>query len=91
MLGSSQLFVIPATQIRHYLRVSIAEKRYHEQGNSYKGEHLTGAGLQVQRFGPLSSCQEAWQLAGRHGVGRAELRVLHFDPKAARSLSYAGS
>ena len=32
------------------LRVSIAEKRHHEQGNSYKGEHLIGAGLQVQRF-----------------------------------------
>ena len=36
-------------------------KRHHDQGNSYKGKHLIGAGLQFQRFSPLSSWQEAWQ------------------------------
>jgi hypothetical protein len=25
-------------------------KRHHDQGNSYKGQHLIGAGLQIQRF-----------------------------------------
>jgi len=37
--------------------------------NSYKGQYLIGAGLQVQRFSPLSSWQEAWQHPGRHGAG----------------------
>jgi hypothetical protein len=32
-----------------------AVNRYHDQGKSYKGHHLTGAGLQVQRFSPVSS------------------------------------
>jgi hypothetical protein len=36
--------------------------------NSYKG-HLVGAGLQVQRFSPLSSWWEAWQHPGRHDAG----------------------
>jgi hypothetical protein len=48
-------------------------KRHHDQGNSYKGKHLIGAGLQFQRFGPLSSWWEAWQHSHRHGVeGGAE-------------------
>jgi hypothetical protein len=46
-------------------------KRHHDQGNSYKGQHLIGAGLLVQRFSPLLSRQEAWQHPGRHGAGRA--------------------
>jgi hypothetical protein len=37
------------------VRVSIAVKRHYDQGNFYKGQHLIGAGLQVQRFNPLSS------------------------------------
>ena len=52
---------------------SIVVKRYHDQGNSYKYKRLIGAGLQFQRFSPLSSWQETWQSAGRHGAGeRAE-------------------
>jgi hypothetical protein len=35
-----------------------AVKRYHDWGNYYKGKHLIGAGLQVQRFSPLPSWQE---------------------------------
>ena len=31
-----------------------------------------GAGLQFQRFSPLSPGQETWQPAGRHGAGGAE-------------------
>jgi hypothetical protein len=30
--------------------LSIAVKRHHNHGNSYKGNHLVGAGLQVQRL-----------------------------------------
>jgi hypothetical protein len=29
----------------------------------------TGAGLQFQRFSPLSSRKETWQCPGRHGAG----------------------
>ena len=54
------------------VRVSIVVKRHHDQGNSYKGKHLVGAGLQFQRFRPLSSWWEAWQHAGRHGARGAE-------------------
>ena len=51
--------------------VSIAEKRHHDQGKSYKG-HLIGAGLQVLRFSPLSSQQEAQQCPGRPHTRGAE-------------------
>jgi hypothetical protein len=34
------------------------------------GQHLIGAGQQLQRFSPLSL--RAWQHPGRHGAGRAE-------------------
>ena len=43
-------------------RVYIAVKRHHDHGNSYKGNHLIGAGLQFQRL-------ETWWCAGRHGAG----------------------
>ena len=39
------------------VRVSIAVKKHHDHGNSYKGRDLIGHGeahLQVQRFSPLS-------------------------------------
>jgi hypothetical protein len=48
--------------------VSIALKRHHDRSNFYKGQYLIGAGLQFQRFSPLSSWQEAWQHSGRHGA-----------------------
>jgi hypothetical protein len=32
-----------------------AMNRHHDQGKSYKGQHLIGAILQVQRFSPLLS------------------------------------
>jgi hypothetical protein len=39
----------------------------------YNEKHFTGAGLQVQRFRPLSSWWEAWWHVGRHGaVEKAE-------------------
>jgi hypothetical protein len=53
-----------------------------DQGSSYKGQHLNGAGLQVLRFSPLSVQQEAWQCPGRHST--EELRVLHLVLKANR-------
>ena len=49
-----------------------AVNRHHDQGNSYKEQHLIEAGLQFQRFNLLLSWQEMWQYAGRHGTGRAE-------------------
>ena len=64
----------------HSLRVFIAVKRHNDQGNSYKGKHLIGASLQVQRFSPLLSRKA-------HGIFQAgmalekELRVLHLVSK----------
>jgi hypothetical protein len=44
-----------------------AVKRRHDQGNSYKGQHLIGAGLQVQRsiiimVGSMAASGQAWHL-----------------------------
>lgn len=50
------------------LKVSTAGNRHHDQGKSDKSKHLTGAGLQFQRFCHLSSQQHA----GRHGARGAE-------------------
>lgn len=42
----------------------IAAKNHCDQGNSYKGQHLNEAGLQVQRISLLSSWQEVWPHTG---------------------------
>jgi hypothetical protein len=54
--------------------------RHHDQCKSYKGQHLIGAGLQVQRFSPLPSRQEHGSVQA--GMVQAELRVLHLHLKA---------
>jgi hypothetical protein len=60
-----------------------AVNRHHEQGISYKGQHLIGAGLQVQRVSPLSSRQEHRSIqAGM--VMEKELRVPHLHLEAAK-------
>jgi hypothetical protein len=46
----------------------IALKTHHDQGNSYKGQHLIGAGLQIQYI--ISA--GAWQHLSRHGAAGAE-------------------
>jgi len=58
-------------------------KRHHDHRSSYKGEHLIGAGLQVQRLSPLLSRQEAMQHLGRHGAGGGAW-VLHLVLKSNR-------
>jgi hypothetical protein len=52
----------------------------HDQGNSYKEQHLTGAGLQVQKFSPLSSRWEHGSIQA--GMAQEELRVLQPHIKA---------
>jgi len=42
-------------------------KKHHDQENSYKGQHLMGASLQVQRFYPFKA--ETWQSPVRNGSG----------------------
>jgi hypothetical protein len=54
------------------VRVSIAVKWHHDQGNSYKGQHLVGAGLQVQRFSPLSSTWEYGSVQADTAIEGAE-------------------
>ena len=71
------LIVVPKVSVGF-----IAVMGQHEHSNSYKGKHFIGAGLQFQRFSPLSSWQEAWQCAGRHGAGEgAESSVSHSEGK----------
>jgi hypothetical protein len=70
------------TVITVIVRVSIAVKRHHDQGNSYKG-HLIGAGLQVWWFSPLPSWQEHSSIQA--GMVLEELRILYPHPKEARS------
>jgi hypothetical protein len=55
--------------------------RHHDQGKSYKKQHLIGAGLQVQRFSPLSSRWEHGSIQA--GIAQAKLRVLRLHPKTA--------
>ena len=47
------------------VRVSIAENRHHDQGYSYKGQHLIRAHFLVLRFSPSSLWWEAWQHPGK--------------------------
>jgi hypothetical protein len=62
----------------------MAVNRHHDHGNSYKGQHLTEAGLQVQRFSPLSSRWEHGSIWA--GMVQEELRVLHLHLKAASRI-----
>jgi hypothetical protein len=64
------------------LGFTVAVKRHHDQGNAYKKQHLTGDGLQVQRFSPLSSRWEHGSVQA--GIVQEELRVLYLHLKAAR-------
>jgi hypothetical protein len=57
-----------------------AVNRHHDQGKSYKKQHLIGAGLQVQRFSPLSSRWEHGSIQA--GMAQEKLRVLCLHPKA---------
>jgi hypothetical protein len=67
-----------------YLRYGfIAVNRHHDQGNSYKGQHLIRAGLQVQRFSPLSRQEHS---SIQPGIVLEELRVLYLVLKANRRL-----
>jgi hypothetical protein len=60
-------------------------KKHHGQSNSYKGKHFIGAGLQVQRFSPLSSRWEHGSI--QSGMVLEEPRILHLDQKAAEGDS----
>jgi hypothetical protein len=51
-----------------YLRVSIAVQRHCDNGNSCKGTHLIGVGLQFQRFSSLQSWEATWWYIGRFGA-----------------------
>jgi hypothetical protein len=58
--------------------------RHHDHCKSYKGQHLIGAGLQVQRFSPLSSRWEHDVVQA--GMVQEELRVSHLHLKAASRI-----
>jgi hypothetical protein len=54
------------------------------------GQHLIGAGLQVQGFCPLLSWWEAWQHPGRHGAGGGEFYIFTQRKPGADCLQTAG-
>jgi hypothetical protein len=54
-----------------------------------KNQHLIGAGLQVQKFSPVSSRQEYGSVQG--GMVQEELRVLNLHLKAASRYWFPGS
>lgn len=58
-----------------FVRVFISVNRHHDQGIPYKGRHFIAAGLQLQKFSPLTLWQKAWQHVGRHGAGGAESSI----------------
>ena len=66
------------------VRVFAAMNRHHDQGNSYKGQHLIGVGLQVQRFSLLSLRQEHGSM--QVGMVQLEPRVLHLCLKTASRI-----
>jgi hypothetical protein len=73
----------------------IAVNGHHDQSNSYTGKHFIRAGLQFQRFSPLSSWWEAQWHTRRHGCGEGA-EVLHLEKKGSRRrlcaiLSIAGA
>jgi hypothetical protein len=75
-----------STFVSDCLRVSIVVKRHHDQGTSYKGQHLFGVGLHWQRLSPFSPWQEAWQKEGICNTGATES---HVDLKVTRKrLTY---
>jgi hypothetical protein len=58
--------------------------RHHDQGKSDKRQHLMGAGLQVDRFSPLSS---KWKHASiQAGMIQEMLRALHLHLKDASRI-----
>ena len=63
-------------------------KRHHDQGNSYKGQHLIGAGLLVQQLSLLSSWPEALQCPGRHGAGGAESPKSYLEGTQKKTLPH---
>jgi hypothetical protein len=62
--------------------------RHHDQGNSYKGHHFIGVGLQVQKFNLLTRWEHGSIQAG---MVQEELKVLHLHLKTARMQMKAAS
>ena len=58
--------------------------RHHDQGKSYKGQHLIESGLLVQRLSPLSPRQEHESIQA--GMVDKKLRVLHLHLKAVSRI-----
>ena len=62
----------------------MAVNRHCDHGKFYKGQHLIGAGLQVQRFSPLSSRWERGSV--QVGMVQEELRSLHLHLNATSRI-----
>jgi hypothetical protein len=65
-------------------------KRHRDQGNSYKGKHLIRAGLQFQRFSPLSPWWETQQHAGRFDAGGAKGSISWSEGNQEETMFHTG-
>ena len=66
------------------VKVFIAEKRHHGQGNSFTGQHLKlGLAYGFRGSDPYHHGKKHGSVVGRHSAGEED-RVLHLDPKALR-------
>jgi hypothetical protein len=60
---------------------------HHDQGKSYKGQQLIGAGLQVQRLSPVSLRWEHGSIQVGMPMVQEDLRVLHLLKLASGRLT----
>jgi hypothetical protein len=90
LISDSSSLVLIRLSTSALVGVSIAVKRHHDQGNSYKRQHLIGAGLPFQRFSPSSSRWEAWSYPGGHGAGGAESSTSCSKEKQEKTVSHMG-
>lgn len=69
------------------VKVSITVKRHHNHSNSYKGQHLIGAGLKFQRCSPLLTLWEDGS-AQADIVLEKDLRGLDLDQGHQETVSH---
>lgn len=79
---TNTLFPVPTSVL---VSVPIAMKSHHDHGNAYKREHLIGAALPFQRFGPLLSCRKQGCMQVDMVLER-QPRVLRLDYQAERNF-----
>jgi hypothetical protein len=65
-------------------------KKHHDRRNTFKGKHLIGTSLQVQRFSHYNHDKKHGEMQANMVLEKG-LRVLHLDPQAAEGDRHTGS